>query len=74
MSTELRTRQAAALLRVSHNTLRTLADDGCLARRRTRGRRRRFLEADLLALRFHRERGEPPQAATRAAVWHEAVR
>jgi excisionase family DNA binding protein len=71
---DLTTRQAAALLGVPPSTLRVLADEGVLPHRRTRGGHRRFLEADVLALRSHRERGEPPQAATRAAVWHEAAR
>jgi len=71
---DLATRQAADLLGVSPNTLRIYADEGVLPNRRTPGGHRRFLEADILALRAHRERGEPPHAATRAAVWHEAAR
>jgi len=69
----LTTRQAAALLGVSYNTLLRLADEGALPHRRTRGGHRRFREADVLALRANREQGQPPNAATRAAVWHEAA-
>lgn len=71
---QLTTGQAADLLGVGGQTIRTLAASGDLAYRRTAGGHRRFLEADVLA--FRGRALTPPSTvpgSTRASVWAAAA-
>jgi excisionase family DNA binding protein len=69
----LLTGEAAAILGVAPQTVRTLALSGGLPCRLTAGGHRRFLEADVLAYRGRVGEGRAPGLNTRAGVWAAAA-
>ena len=73
MTRDLTSQGAADVLGLSRGTIANLADAGELPHRRTKGCHRRFLEADLHTFKARRLTGEPPEAGTRASVWHAAA-
>ncbi|WP_217921169.1 helix-turn-helix domain-containing protein [Miltoncostaea oceani] len=69
----LTTREAAALLGVSSNSVRAYADAGFLRCSRTARGDRRFLEADVLAYLASRQAQEKPFAEVRAELWTKTI-
>jgi excisionase family DNA binding protein len=69
---QLSTTDAAAVLGVSVQTVRALADGGDLPHRRTAGGHRRFSESDLVSYRA-RTTARTLAPAVRSAVWTAAA-